>query len=58
MDAHDIGNGLLDYYKLHARNHLFLYNIAKYSFGNFGFHLLMLTPITLLIKLINNRHQK
>ena len=36
-----------------------LYSIAKYSFGNFGYHLLMLTPITLLIKLINNnKYQK
>ena len=32
---------------------LFLYNISKYSLGKFGYHLLMLTPITLLIKLIN-----
>ncbi len=36
------------YYK---QSDLFFYSIAKYSFGNFGFHLLMLTPITLLIKL-------
>ena len=36
-----------------------LYSIAKYSLGNFGYHLLMLTPITLLIKLINNnKYQK
>ena len=33
---------------------LFLYNISKYSLGKLGYHLLMLTPITLLIKLINN----
>ena len=32
---------------------LLLYNISKYSLGKFGYHLLMLTPITLLIKLIN-----
>ena len=32
---------------------LFLYSISKYSLGKFGYHLLMLTPITLLIKLIN-----
>ena len=30
-----------------------LYNISKYSLGKFGYHLLMLIPITLLIKLIN-----
>ena len=39
------------YYK---QSQIVLYSIAKYSFGNFGYHLLMLTPITLLIKLINN----
>ena len=33
---------------------LLLYNISKYSFGKFGYHLLMLTPVTLLIKPINN----
>ena len=33
---------------------LFLYNITKYSFGKIGYHLLMLIPILLLIKLINN----
>ena len=32
---------------------LLLYNISKYSLGKFAYHLLMLTPITLLIKLIN-----
>ena len=36
-----------------------LYIIAKYSLGNFGYHLLMLTPITILIKLVNNnKNQK
>ena len=35
------------------------YNIAKYSLGNYGYHLLMLTPIILSIKLINkNKYQK
>ena len=29
-----------------------LYNISKYSLGKFAFHLLMLIPITLIIKLI------
>ena len=33
---------------------IFLYNVASYSLGKFGYHLLMLTPITLLIKPINN----
>ena len=33
---------------------ILLYNISKYSLGKFGYHLLMLTPITLLIKMINN----
>ena len=32
---------------------LLLYNISKYSLGKFVYHLLMLTPITLLIKVIN-----
>ena len=36
-----------------------LYNISKYSIGKFGYHFLMLTPITLLIKIINNnRYQR
>ena len=37
---------------------LLLYNISKYSFGKFVYHLLMLTPITLLIKLINKYRLK
>ena len=37
---------------------LLLYNISKYSLGKFGYHLLMLTPITLLIKMINNYRLK
>ena len=37
---------------------LFLYNISKYSLGKLGYHLLMLTPITLLIKLINKYRLK
>ena len=32
---------------------MFLYNISKYSLGKILYHLLMLTPITLLTKLIN-----
>ena len=42
------------------QSELLFYNIAKYSLGKFGYHLLMLTPITLLIKLKNNynKYQK
>ncbi len=38
---------------------LFLYYISKYSLGKIGYHLLMLTPITLLINFINkyNKHK-
>ena len=34
-------------------SNLLIYNISKYSLGKLGYHLLMLTPITLLLKLIN-----
>ena len=34
-----------------------LYNISKYSLGKLGYHLLMLIPITLFIK-INNRYKR
>ena len=37
---------------------LLVYNISKYSLGKLGYHLLMLTPITLLIKLINKYRLK
>tara|TARA_B100000482_G_scaffold128069_1_gene92989 strand:+ start:218 stop:787 length:570 start_codon:yes stop_codon:yes gene_type:complete len=36
------------------QSEILLYNITKYSIGKFGYHLLMLTPITLLIKILNN----
>ena len=36
---------------------ILLYNISKYSLGKFAYHLLMLTPITFLIKLINIIHR-
>ena len=36
---------------------IFLYNISSYSLGKYGYHLLMLTPITLLIKPINNNRK-
>ena len=32
---------------------LLLYSISKYSLGKIGYHILMLTPITLFIKLLN-----
>ena len=35
------------------QSEILLYSISKYSLGKFGFHILMLSPITLLIKLIN-----
>ena len=38
---------------------LLLYNVAKFSFGKLGYHLLMLIPITLFIKFFKNiRYQK
>ena len=41
------------------QSEILLYNISKYSIGKFGYHLLVLIPITLLIKIINNnRNQK
>ena len=41
------------------QSEILLYSISKYSLGKFGFHILMLSPITLLIKLINkNKYQK
>ena len=39
------------------QSEILLYNISRYTLGKFGYHLLMLTPITLLIKLINNKHK-
>lgn len=35
------------------QSEIFLYSIAKYSLGKFSYHLLMLMPIILLIKIIN-----
>ena len=37
----------------YKQTEILIYNIAKYSLGNFGYHLLMLIPITIIIKLIN-----
>ena len=36
------------------QSEILLYNISKYSIGKFGYHLLVLLPIILLIKIINN----
>ena len=35
---------------------MFFYNISKYSLGKFGYHLLMLIPVILLNKVINNKY--
>ena len=40
------------------QSEILLYNISKYSLGKFGYHLLTLLPITLLIKIINNNKAK
>ena len=40
------------------QSELLLYNISKYSIGKFGYHLLVLTPITLFIKIINNNRNQ
>ena len=37
---------------------ILLYNISKYSLGKFGYHLLVLTPLTLLISIINKNRYK
>ena len=33
---------------------ILIYDISKYSLGKFGYHLIVIIPITLLIKIINN----
>ena len=40
------------------QSEILLYNISKYSVGKFGYHFLMLTPIALLIKIINKYRLK
>ena len=41
------------------QSELLLYNISKYSIGRFGYHLLVLIPLSFLIKIINkNRYQR
>ena len=41
------------------QSEILLYNISKYSIGKFGYHLLILTPITVLFKIFKkNRYQR
>ena len=41
------------------QSEILLYNISKYSLGKIGYHLLVLTPIILVIRIINNgRYQR
>ena len=40
------------------KTELLLYNISIYSFGKYGYHLIMLTPITLIIKFYNLKRYK
>ena len=35
---------------------ILLFNISKYSLGKIGYHLLVLIPVTLLIRIINNNN--
>ena len=42
----------------YEQSEILFYNFAKYSLSKYGYHLLMLTPITLLIKIFNNRYQR
>jgi len=37
---------------------ILLYNISKYSLGSFGYHLLIVTILTLWIKFINNKRYR
>jgi len=41
------------YYK---QTNLLIYNISKYSFAKFGLHILMLLPITILLRNIQNKN--
>ena len=36
---------------------ILLFNISKYSLGKIGYHLLVLIPVTLLIRIINNNNR-
>ena len=42
----------------YEQSEILFYNFAKYSLSKYGYHLLMLTPITLFIKMIKNRDQR
>jgi len=42
----------------YEQSEILFYNFAKYSLSKYGYHLLMLTPITLFIKMIKNRYQR
>jgi biotin transport system substrate-specific component len=46
---------LLLYFK---QPEILLFNISKYSLGKFGYHLLVLIPVTLLIRIINNNNNR
>ena len=37
----------------YSKLNIFIYNLGKYSLGKIGYHLIMLIPLTLLIKPIN-----
>ena len=37
---------------------ILLFNISKYSLGKIGYHLLVLIPVTLLIRIINNNNNR
>jgi len=40
------------------QSEILLYNISRYTLGKLGYQLLMLTPITLLSKIINNNNRQ
>ncbi len=42
----------------YEQSEILFYNLAKYSLSKYGYHLLMLTPIILFIKMIKNRYQR
>ena len=40
------------------QSEILIYSISKYSLGKIGYHILMLTPLTLLISLINKKYKQ
>ena len=40
------------------QSEILIYSISKYSLGKIGYHILMLTPLTLLISLINKKNKQ